>query len=185
MISRAPGMVKDLIRDAMATGAREDELLERAATMSTISGGMTVTGKRGKRRTIDLDPFDGYDLLRALPTYVGAPLLFWHSDGESYKNFASQFSAIVDRTAKWAKANDVEFRPVPIPRPAALACGRLAQVGPLDLRAAAPARPRQHQDDGGLPAGRLSHLRGAADRQGRVEVAQKVAQAPRRGTVGA
>lgn len=67
--------------------------------------------KRGKRRTIDLRPFDGVNLVRSLPAYVGSPLLFWHSAGEDYKNFASQFSAIVERTAKWAKANGVEFRP--------------------------------------------------------------------------
>ena len=72
---------------------------------------MTVIGKRNKRRTFDLDPFNGYDLLRTLPAYVGSPLLFWHSAGESYKNFASQFAAIVRRTAKWAAANGVEFHP--------------------------------------------------------------------------
>jgi integrase/recombinase XerD len=37
--------------------------------------------------------------------------LFWHSDGEDYKNFASQFSAIVERTAEWARENGVDFRP--------------------------------------------------------------------------
>jgi integrase/recombinase XerD len=112
VIERAPGMVKDLIRCAMATGARQDELLRvRRDDVDHDRRQMTVTGKRGKRRTIALDPFEGYELLRALPAYVGSSLLFWHSTGESYKNFASQFSAIVDRTAKWAAANGADFRP--------------------------------------------------------------------------
>ena len=112
VINRAPGMVKHLIRAAMATGARQDELLRaRRDDIGHQHRQLTVTGKRNKRRTFDLDPFDGYDLLRALPAYVGSPLLFWHSAGESYKNFASQFAAIVRRTAEWAAANGLEFRP--------------------------------------------------------------------------
>jgi integrase/recombinase XerD len=111
VVERAPGMVKDLIRAAMATGARQDELLRaRRDDIEHRRRQLTVTGKRNKRRTFDLDPFDGYDLLRALPAYVGSPLLFWHSSGEGYKNFASQFAGIVRRTAKWAAANEVEFR---------------------------------------------------------------------------
>ena len=112
VIERAPGMVKDLIRCAMATGARQDELLRaRRDDVDHNRRQLTVTGKRDKRRTIALDPFEGYDLLRALPAYVGSPLLFWHSAGESYKNFASQFSAIIRRTAEHAEANGADFRP--------------------------------------------------------------------------
>jgi integrase/recombinase XerD len=112
VIERAPGMIKDLIRAAMKTGAREEELLR--ARRDDIDHGrrqITLTGKRNKRRTIDLEPFAGYDLLRSLPSYVGSPLLFWHSAGESYKNFASQFAALVLRTVAWAASNGVDFRP--------------------------------------------------------------------------
>ena len=112
VVSRAPGMIKDMVRMAMATGAREDELLRaRRDDIDHERRQMTLFGKRNKRRAISLDPFGGYDLLRALPSYVGEARLFWHSAGESYKNFASQFSAIVDRTAKWAAEHDTEFRP--------------------------------------------------------------------------
>jgi integrase/recombinase XerD len=60
---------------------------------------------------IALDPYGGYELMRSLPVFARKPLLFWHSDGEDYKNFASQFAAIVARTAEWAKANFIDFRP--------------------------------------------------------------------------
>ena len=109
---RAPGMVKAMIRAAMVTGARQDELLQaRRDDVDHERRQLTLTGKRGKRRTIELDPFEGYESLRALPAYVGSPLLFWHSGGAGYRNFSSQFAAIVSRTAKWAKASGVDFHP--------------------------------------------------------------------------
>lgn len=112
VIERAPGMIKDLMRGAMATGARQDELLRaRRDDVDHDRRSLTIIGKRDKRRTIALQPFEGYDMLRALPAYVGSPLLFWHSGGEGYKNFSSQFAAIVTRAAAWAKANSVDFRP--------------------------------------------------------------------------
>jgi integrase/recombinase XerD len=43
--------------------------------------------------------------------YSEKPYLFWHSDGETYKNFASQFAAIIKRTASWACENGVGFHP--------------------------------------------------------------------------
>jgi integrase/recombinase XerD len=116
VIARCPGMVADMTRVAVATGAREEELF--AADPSQIDHNrrqMTLIGKgRGgvkKTRVIDLEPFGGYDLVRALPAYARKPHLFWHSEGEDYKNFASQFSAIVGRTEEWARANGVAFRP--------------------------------------------------------------------------
>jgi integrase/recombinase XerD len=112
VVERAPGMVKDLIRAGMATGARQDELLRaRRDDVDHDRRQLIVVGKRGKRRTIALDPFDGYELLRALPAFVGSPFLFWHSGGQPYRNFSSQFAAVVRRTAMWAKANGADFRP--------------------------------------------------------------------------
>ena len=108
VIKRSPGMIADLIRAAIATGARQDELL-KAKREHIERKELTVIGKRNKQRVIDLEPFGGYDLISALPS--NGPLLFWHSDGESYKNFASQFRDVMRRTIKWAKANGVEFRP--------------------------------------------------------------------------
>ena len=73
---------------------------------------MVLTGKGNKSRTIDLVPFGGLAIIQALPVYVGRPggLLFWHSAGESYKNFSSQFNAIGVRVARWAEQHGVDFR---------------------------------------------------------------------------
>jgi len=100
-----------MVRVAVATGAREDELLKAQRDhINHDKGQLTVIGKRNKRRVIDLDPFGGYHLVAALPAHAYRPFLFWHSDGENYKNFSSQFSAIVSRTAAWAKKRGIEFR---------------------------------------------------------------------------
>ena len=108
---RSSGMIADMIRVAIATGAREDELLRAERdSVDHDRRQMTIVGKRNKRRIIDLHPFGAYSLISALPAYATKPLLFWHSDGENYKNFASQFAAIVARTAAWASENGVEFR---------------------------------------------------------------------------
>jgi integrase/recombinase XerD len=111
VIQRAPGMIKQIIEAAIRTGARQEELLSaRREHVDHERRQLTLIGKRGKVRVIDLNPFDGYDLFKSLPAYMGKPFLFWHSDGENYKTFASQFLKIMVGTAKWASANGVEFR---------------------------------------------------------------------------
>jgi integrase/recombinase XerD len=112
VIARCPGMVADVVRVAMATGARQDELLKaRRDSVDHERRQLTIIGKGNKQRVIDLDPFGGYALISALPAYAGKPLLFWHSNGESYKSFATNFGRTVRQVAAWAKRNDVEFRP--------------------------------------------------------------------------
>ncbi len=116
VISRAPGMIADIMRAAVATGGREEELYTAHRTqVDYAKKQMTLHGEghggTKKTRVIDLQPFGGCDLMNNLPAYVGSPFLFWHGRGEDYKNFASQFADIVRRTAKWAAANGVAFRP--------------------------------------------------------------------------
>jgi integrase/recombinase XerD len=111
VISRSPGMIADLIRAAVATGARQNELLTaRREHIDHDRRQLTLVGKGNKLRVIALDPYGGYDLLRGLPVFARKPHLFWHSEGEAYKNFASQFAAIVRRTEAWARDNGVGFR---------------------------------------------------------------------------
>ncbi len=111
VIARCPGMIADLVRAAIATGARQDELLKaRRDQIDHDRRQLTLIGKGNKLRVIALDPYGAYELLRGLPTFARSPLLFWHSDGEDYKNFASQFAAIVERTATWARETGVDFR---------------------------------------------------------------------------
>jgi integrase/recombinase XerD len=186
VVSRAPGMIKDMIRAAMVTGAREDELIRASREdINHQHRQLTVVGKRNKRRTLSLDPFDGYDLLRSLASYVGQPRLFWHSAGEDYKNFASQFSAIVQRTAKWAKAAGVAFQPFRFHDLRHwhavhwLKSGR--SIYELQQRL---GHTSVKTTEVYLRAGYLTFEEEQAVTAG-AEVAQKVAHVPRRGTAGA
>jgi integrase/recombinase XerD len=112
VIARCPGMVADIVRAAIVTGARQDELLKaRREHIDHDRRQMALIGKGRKLRVIALDPYGGYDLMCALPAYAHKPLLFWHSHAQSYKNFASQFAGIIQRTAEWASENSVDFRP--------------------------------------------------------------------------
>jgi integrase/recombinase XerD len=156
VIERSPGMIADLIRTAVATGAREEELITaRRDHVDHARKQLTVTGKRNKRRTIDLEPFGGYDLIGTLPAC--GPWLFWHSDGENYKNFASQFAAIVGRTTAWAVANNVPFRPFRFHDLRHLHAVNWLKDG-HDICATATPRAHQHQDDRALL--RVPHARG-------------------------
>jgi integrase/recombinase XerD len=111
VLERAPGMVGQMMRAALVTGAREDELARAGRIdIDHTHRQLTVIGKRNKLRVIDLVPFDGYQFFKALPAYVGKPWLFWHDDGEPYASFAPTFHKLIDRTEAWAAANGVEFR---------------------------------------------------------------------------
>ena len=90
VISRAPGAMAGIVRLAIATGARQDELLSaRRDHIDHRRRQMTLIGKGNKMRVIDLEPFGAHALVRAQPASERTPLLFWHSDGESYKNFST------------------------------------------------------------------------------------------------
>lgn len=116
VMSRCPPVIASAMRVAIATGAREDELVNsKREHVDHKRKQMTLIGKgrRGakKTRVIDLEPFGGYELVGNLPAYAGKPYLFWHHDGQVYSTFPQQFYRIVKWTAAWAKKNGVDFRP--------------------------------------------------------------------------
>jgi integrase/recombinase XerD len=116
VMDRAPRIIRDMMRVAIAIGAREEELY--LATSSQIDyqrHQMTLIGKGRngvkKHRVVDLDPFDGYRLILALPpSPAKSSLLFWHHDGQQYSTFPQQFYRLVKQTAAWASKNGVLFR---------------------------------------------------------------------------
>jgi len=111
-LTRAPGMIKDLARVAMATGARLDELVSlKRDQIDHARQQLVIVGKGAKRRVVDLRVMNAYALIAALPAYAGSPYVFWHGEGEPYRNVSSNFARdVTDRTADWAKENGVEFR---------------------------------------------------------------------------
>jgi integrase/recombinase XerD len=95
VIERAPGLIAAIVPAALATGCRLSELVNAERTwLDHPRREFTVIGKRNKRRTISLDYAGGYELLRDLPARLGCRWLFWHGDGEPYRNLSSRFAAL-------------------------------------------------------------------------------------------
>jgi integrase/recombinase XerD len=96
MLARAPGMFAKLIEAARLTGCRLEELTDaKRSQLDHKRRQLTIVGKGKKRRTIDLEPFGGYQALAALPAYVGSAFLFWHGAGEPYRNVSSRFAGLM------------------------------------------------------------------------------------------
>lgn len=106
MIARAPGLFGTLIAAARATGCRQAELTSaRRSDLDLDRRQLTVRGKGNKSRTIDLEPFGGFAMLAGLPAYLGSPWLFWHGDGEPFRNVSSRFAAMTAALARNSQNN--------------------------------------------------------------------------------
>jgi integrase/recombinase XerD len=126
VIAKAPKMFGHMIRAAVKTGARLDELAKAERLHFDRSRRqLTVIGKRNKRRVIDLvdggDDF-GLELLSALPAAIETKALFWHrppkgkrEPGEPaarpYSQVSTNFRRVVAAVAKQEQKQDHPFRP--------------------------------------------------------------------------
>lgn len=93
IIDRAPGLFATLIRAAIVTGCRQDELAKAKWSQVDLSANrLTVIGKGGKTRAINLEPFGGTEVFASLPRGVGDAPLFWHDKRRPYSTVASRFN---------------------------------------------------------------------------------------------
>lgn len=115
VIQRCPGRLAALVEAALLTGCRQEELVTaERGKLDHARRQLTVRGKGNKIRTIDLSP-QAYELLRALPVRLGCKWLFWHGNGEPYRNVASRFAALVREV--FAQAYDTAHRTTERTRP--------------------------------------------------------------------
>lgn len=113
--ARSPGMWDKLIAAAVITGARISELVKLAhRDLDFVSKKKTITfrhAKGNKTRVIDMAANGGVAFFRNLPKPPKGDLVFWHDDGEPYRNASSNFSNNVMTPAlAWATANGVSLR---------------------------------------------------------------------------
>jgi integrase/recombinase XerD len=125
VIDRAPPMVAQMIRTALLTGARLDEI--KKAQRNHFDQGrrqLTVIGKRNKLRVVDLEDAGedfGFEILSALPVSLETKALFWHRrevkkrsrlgqrPAQSYREL--NFDRLVDDVAEKDQNQDQDFRP--------------------------------------------------------------------------
>ncbi len=69
-----------------------DGIQSRPAPSEADQGRLELIGKGNKRRVIDLNPFDAWQVFESLPLSAG--FLFWHGKGLPYKNVSSRFAGL-------------------------------------------------------------------------------------------
>lgn len=127
VVSRARGMWPQLVQAALATGIRENALVNaKREDLDHERKELIVLDKGSKVRVVDLRPMGGYEVFAGLPAFAGKPWLFWRTEdkrvrkdsrraaaliGDRIEDPAACFRREVDLVAKWAKENGVEFRP--------------------------------------------------------------------------
>jgi integrase/recombinase XerD len=97
VVAVAPGNFARLIRFAQYTGMRQEEVasLERRQIRS---GALQLSRtKDNKGRAVPLDERASGTLSGTLP-FVGSPYVFWHDNGERYRNVSSRFRLFVRRS---------------------------------------------------------------------------------------
>lgn len=112
VIDRAPGLFSSMIEAAWMTGCRLDELA--SAKRSQVDHNrrqLTVRGKRGKLRVIDLDGWGYEEVFMRLPAALGQPWLFWHHQGEPYRTASGRFKVLVRSVARQEQKKEHPFRP--------------------------------------------------------------------------
>jgi integrase/recombinase XerD len=126
VIDRAGGLFAEMVRAAVKTGARLDELGKgQRSHLDKARRQLTVIGKRNKLRVIDLED-DGEDfglaLFSSLPVSLETKALFWHrriagkrSRGQRpaspFRQISSNFARIVAAVAVEAQKQEQDFRP--------------------------------------------------------------------------
>lgn len=97
-----------LIAFASQTGMRQQEILTLQWRQVELNRGV-VTLSKTKTDSARAVPLSGPLLAKALGTLTGtprhptSPLVFWHGDGQPFRNFASQFK-------EWRTRNGIGFR---------------------------------------------------------------------------
>lgn len=109
-VERAPGNFKHLIRAALLTGCRQDELvtLERRH-VDLPRRAISVLGKGNKRRVVSLSD-EAVALFRVIPPSLATRAVFWHSDGRPFVNVATRFSLYGRQLAAATAKDGREFR---------------------------------------------------------------------------
>lgn len=111
VVKRLPGLLKGLTMAALKTGCRQDELVgAERRNLDFARKQLTVTGKGNKMRTLELSDA-ALGVFKSLPVFAGCKWLFWHDDGEPYRNVSSRFAMLVGETQKKAQEDEREFRP--------------------------------------------------------------------------
>ncbi|HWW46579.1 MAG TPA: site-specific integrase [Xanthobacteraceae bacterium] len=108
---RAKGNFRKLIEAAVTTGCRQDELVKaERRDLDHERRQLTIRRKGNQIRTISLSP-EAWAVFASIPAFLNGRWLFWHGNGELYRNVASQFREQIKTAQKAAQKEERDFRP--------------------------------------------------------------------------
>ena len=100
LIARCPKGFGDVIKFLSLTGMRQAEALTLTwADIDFQAGTITLRKTKTSRpRTIDMETVVGLatSAIKSRPRHISSPFVFWHGEGQPYRNFASRFKQYVN-----------------------------------------------------------------------------------------
>jgi integrase/recombinase XerD len=111
VINRAPGNFAKLIEAARDSGCRQDELAKAERRLfDKERRQLTIRRKGNQIRTISL-PEAAWRVMSGIPAHLTGQWLFWHGNGEPYRNVSARFNELVKAAQKAAQHEGRAFRP--------------------------------------------------------------------------
>jgi len=111
VIDRAPGNFAKMIEAARDSGCRQDELAKaERRLLDRDRRQLTIRRKGNQIRTISLGAA-AWAVMGSIPTHLTGKWLFWHGNGEPYRNVSARFNELVKSAQKAAQQDGREFRP--------------------------------------------------------------------------
>jgi len=100
----------DLADFARLTGMRQEEIVSLThAQVDRARMSVSLIKTKGRRaREVPMTP-EALAVLDRQPPFLRSPFVFWHGDGERFKNVPTQFAATVRRVAQKAAREGVAF----------------------------------------------------------------------------
>ncbi|MBR0695980.1 site-specific integrase [Bradyrhizobium lablabi] len=112
VIARAPGNFARMIEAARDSGCRQDELVKsERRLLDRERRQLTIRRKGNQFRTIQLSD-QAFAGMASIPAHLTGKWLFWHGNGEPYRNASARFNELVKSAQKAAQAEAREFRPM-------------------------------------------------------------------------
>jgi integrase/recombinase XerD len=100
-----------MIEAGRDSGCRQDELAKaERRLLDRERRQLTIRRKGNQIRTISLSEA-AWAVMAAIPAHLKGKWLFWHGNGEPYRNVSARFNELVKAAQKAAQAEGREFRP--------------------------------------------------------------------------
>lgn len=110
VIDRAPGNLACMIEAARDSGCRQDELAKAERRLLDRERRQLTIRRKGNQIRTSL-PEAAWTAISGIPAHLKGKWLFWHGNGEPYRNVSARFNELVKTAQKTAQLEGREFRP--------------------------------------------------------------------------